>query len=83
MLHRRGKGSVSEKVASRQLRLETWRVNLTVTSLGMQGVSKVTCKANLTFTNLKLSNLERSGASEGFYRDLDNLSYLSNSIISG
>lgn len=79
-LHRHGKCSVSEKAASCELRLKMWRVDLTWTPLGMQGVLKVTCKANLTFTNFKLSNSERNGASEDFYIDLDNLSYLSSDI---
>lgn len=79
-LHGHGKCSVSEKAASCELRLKIWRVDLTWTPLGMQGVLKVTCKANLTFTNFKLCNSERNGASEDFYIDLDNLSYLCSCI---
>lgn len=35
---------------------------------------KVRCKANLTFTDLKLWNFEGNGASEDFYIDFDSLS---------
>lgn len=43
----------------------------------------MTCKVNLTFTNLKLRNSEGNGASEDLGVDLDHLSCLSKCISIG